>query len=105
MKIQVESLRDLIVPLSVEEFLERYWEKIYFHLENAPDRFERYFSPGDIDTWLTSVRTGLPNSIIVAAPEGAETRSERFRPRDISADDVYAAFTKGYSLILNHMED
>ena len=105
MEREVESFEDLIAPVSVDEFFASYWEKTFLHLQNEPGRFSEYFSSRDIDSWLSSVRSGLPDSIVITAPEGAEVRTERYRPREISVDAVYIAFAKGSSLVLNHMED
>lgn len=105
MERDVESFGDLIAPLSVEDFFASYWERTFLHRQSEPSRFSNYFSLRDIDIWLTSVRSGLPDSILITAPEGAEARTDRYRPRDISVDIAYAAFARGCSLVLNHMED
>ncbi len=101
----LKSFGDVIAPLSVDEFFANYWEKTFLHLQNEPGLFSNYFSLRDIDSWLTSVRPGLPDSIVIAAPEGAEVQTERYRNREISVDIAYTAFARGSSLILNHMED
>jgi hypothetical protein len=101
----VESFGNLIAPLSVDDFFANYWEKTFLHLQTESGRFLNYFSLRDIDSWLTSVRSGLPDSIVITAPEGAEARTEKHRPREIGVDVAYAAFASGGSLILNHMED
>jgi hypothetical protein len=101
----VEAFGDLIAPLSSDDFFANYWEKTFMHLHGKADRFSRYFSSRDIDTWWTSVRSGLPDSIVITAPEGAETRTERYRPQEVRVDIAYVALTRGSSLILNHMED
>jgi hypothetical protein len=105
MGYDVETFDALIAPLSVDNFFADYWEKTFLHLQTEPARFSDYFSSRDIDIWLTSVRSGLPDSILIAAPEGAEAKTERYRPQDIGVDVAFAAFAKGCSLVLNHMED
>lgn len=105
MQPEAESFRDLIAPVSVDEFFADYWEKTYLHLQNEPGRFSRYFSLRDIDTWLTSVRSGLDDSIVITPPAGSKARTETHRPRGIGVDAAYVAFSKGSSLVLNHMED
>lgn len=106
MERSVESLADLIAPVSVDEFLANYWEKTYLHLQgDEPGRFSRYFSLREVDTWLASVRSGLPDSILVTPPAGVNAMTERYRPREIGVDALYSAFAKGSSLVLNHMED
>jgi ribosomal protein L16 Arg81 hydroxylase len=104
MERDVESFGDLISPLPVDEFFAKYWEKTFVHLQNEPGRFS-YFSLRDIDTWLASVRSGQPDSVVIKGPAGAETRTEKHRPGEISVDAVYAALARGCSLVLNHMED
>lgn len=82
-----------------------YWEETYLHLQGRPDRFAHYFSLRDMDTWLTSVRSGLPDSVMITAPEGAEARTEKYRPQEVRLDVAYASLARGSSLVLNHMED
>ncbi len=105
MEHNARSFRDLIAPLSFDDFLANYWERTFLHLQGEPERFADYFSSRDIDSWLTSTRSGLPDSIMITAPEGAEARSDKCRPGDIGADAVHMAFARGSSLVLNHMED
>ncbi len=105
MKQAAESFSDLIAPLSVEEFFTGYWEKRFLHLRNPPSRFSDYFSLRDVDGWLTSVRPGLPDGILITAPEGAEARTEKYRNRDVGVEVAYTALSRGSSLVLNHMED
>jgi hypothetical protein len=101
----VNSLGGLIAPQSADDFFENYWEKTFLHLPNRSCHFLNYFSISDIDKWLSSVRSGLPDSIVIAAPEGAEARTEQYRPQEIGVEYVYAAFARGCSLIFNHLED
>lgn len=105
MERSAESFASLIAPLSVDDFFTNYWEKTYLHLQHGPGRFANYFSLRHIDSWLASLRSGLPDSIVVAAPEGAEESSQSYRPGDISVDAAYAAVARGCSLVMNHLED
>ena len=105
MKQMIESFSNLIAPVSVDVFFASYWEKGFLHLRNAPSNFSNYFSLRDIDSWLASVRPGLPDGILITAPEGAEERIGKYRNREIGVDTAYAAVAKGSSLVLNHIED
>jgi|tagenome__1003787_1003787.scaffolds.fasta_scaffold20981235_2 ribosomal protein L16 Arg81 hydroxylase len=105
MEPEVETLGDLLAPLSTEDFFRDYWEKTFLHLRGQPDRFSRYFSLRDVDRWMTSVRSGLPDSIMITAPEGAEARTDRYSPQGISLEAAYASLARGCSIVLNHMED
>ncbi|HEV7508013.1 MAG TPA: cupin domain-containing protein [Thermoanaerobaculia bacterium] len=100
------SFADLIRPLKPETFLDDYWEKKYLHISHqSAQRFEDLFSLRDIDRWLLCVRSGMPDSILLAAPQGSESGTERFRPQDSVVDHVYDAFSKGHSVVLNYLED
>jgi hypothetical protein len=105
MKKVAESFSDLIAPVSVDEFLKNYWEKRFLHLQDKPVRFSKHFSLQDIDSWLASVRPGLPDGIMITAPEGAEERTAKYKNREIGVDAAYEAVSRGSSLVLNHMED
>ena len=105
MKQAAESFSDLIAPISADDFLENYWEKRFLYLRNEPDRFAEYFSIQDIDKFLVSVRPGLPDGILITAPEGAEAQTGKYRNREVGVDAAYAALARGSSLVLNHMED
>ncbi len=101
----VRFLETLIAPMSSDEFFESYWENNFLHLRVPPERFSHLFSSSDIESWLASVRSGLPDSIVVTAPEGADQQTSRYRPRETTADAIGAAFSRGSSVILNHLED
>lgn len=100
------TLDDLIAPVTKEEFSSKYWERNYLHLQrNVPDFFRHLFSLDDIDRWLASTRTGDLSSVLITALEGRDAGTQSYRPRDITVDKVYEAFTQGQSLILNQLED
>ena len=100
------SFEDLIYPMKPQTFLDDYWEGKYLHVSrHSGDRFEDLFSLRDVDRWLMSVRSGLPDSILLTAPQGAESGAERFRPQDSIVDHVYESFSKGHSVVLNYLED
>lgn len=100
------NLDELIRPLVRAKFFEEFWEQRYLHLQqNNPDRFRHLFSLDDIDRWLAATRTGDSNSVMIAAPEGAQAGMQSYRPREITIDKVYEAFVQGHSIILNQLED
>ena len=101
MKHEIKNFGDLIAPLSVDDFFASYWEKTFLHLQNVPDRFSGYFSLRDIDGWLASTRGRL----CITAPEGAEARTDWYKPQEISTSIAYAAFARGCSLVLDRLED
>jgi ribosomal protein L16 Arg81 hydroxylase len=99
-------LEDLIAPVTRQEFFAEYWETKYLHIAwNQYGRFKDLFSLRDIDRWLMSVRSGLPDSILLTPPQGSESGAERFRPQDCKIDHVYELFAKGHSVVLDYLED
>jgi Cupin superfamily protein len=99
------SFDDLIAPIPFEEFVAKYWENAFFHNATRGSLFEPLFSLQDVDRWLTSTRTGESDSVLLIPAEAAVGATRRFRPRDISIDEVYGAFAQGHSVVLNKIED
>lgn len=100
------TFQTLIAPVSTSEFFASYWEKSFLHVRrNAPGTFDDLFSLDDVDRWLASTRTGEHNSVVITAQEGSDKGAERYRPRDVTLDRVYDAFTSGHSVVLNQLED
>jgi ribosomal protein L16 Arg81 hydroxylase len=100
------TLDDLIAPVTRDEFIHKYWEKGYFHIQrNDPDLFRHLFSLDDIDRWLAATRTGGATSVLITAPEGTQAGVQSYRPQEITVDKVYEAFAQGHSIILNQLEE
>jgi len=100
------SFCDLIAPTTLHQFVESYWEKGFFHgSTKSPHLFEPLFSLGDVDRWLTATRAGEADSVLLIPPESGEGGTRRYRPRDVTIDEVYEAFASGHSVVLNHLED
>jgi len=103
---KVTSLESLIDPVSPQEFLTNYWENNFLYLpRNRSDRFEDLFSLRDVDHWIRSTRSGMPDSVLTTPPEGAESGAQRYRPQDVAVDNIYENFANGHSVVLNYLED
>lgn len=99
------ALEDLIAPLDLDGFFERYWEEDRLHVHrNQSGFYNHLFSLSDVDRWLMSTRDGDPDSILIAPPEGTVGGSKKYRPGEISIDEVYDLFSRGYSIVLNGLE-
>lgn len=101
----INTLDDLIAPLTPETFFSDFWEKQYLHLRNEPGSFDHLFSIDDVDRWLLSVRFGAGDSVTIATPDGAEKGLQKFRPQDLAIDSVYDSFASGHSVVLNYLEE
>jgi len=100
-----ESFASLIAPVTPEDFLARYWERGYLHLErNRPGLYDDLFGLGDVDRWILATRTGDPDGILVVPPTGSEVSLQRYRTGELAADQAYEAVAEGHSLILNQLE-
>ncbi len=103
---QVTSLESLIAPVTTQEFFDNSWEKSFLYVpRNERGRFEHLFSLKDIDSWIRSTRSGMPDSVLTTPPEGAESGARRYRPQDVAVDSIYDAFAEGHSVVLNYLED
>jgi hypothetical protein len=100
----MENLEDtfagLIAPISVADFLANYWEKDFLHLSAQHSRYSRYFSLLDFDKWLSAPRGHL----YVSAPQ-ARTKTQKYRPQEISSSFAYSAFARGCLLVLGPLND
>lgn len=105
------SFEELIAPVSAAAFFADYWEKQHLYLPMREQRwFSDLFSMEDVDRWLMSTRSGGPDSILVAPPDGADHEKsgggmQHHRPRELPIDEAYSAYSKGHSLVLNQLED
>lgn len=106
MKQAASTFESLINPVTPKVFLTKFWEKQYLHVpRNQPGLFETLFSLGDIDCWLRSTRTGPMESVLTTPPTGSEEGAQRCRPEDVKIDELYEAFSKGHSIVLNYLEN
>jgi ribosomal protein L16 Arg81 hydroxylase len=105
MKKPILALDTLIDPVSTRDFFEQYWEKKFLHVSrNETSLFADLFSLRDVDRWLMSVRSGLPDSVLLTSA-GTGGSLSKFRPQDLSVDAAYDAFAKGSSVVLDYLED
>jgi ribosomal protein L16 Arg81 hydroxylase len=105
MKSIVESFSSLIAPLAPDEFLARYWEKQYLHLErNQSGLYDNLFGLDDVDRWILATRTGEADGILIVPPAGTEVSLQRYRTGELAADKAYEAVADGHSLVLNQLE-
>ncbi|HEY4592363.1 MAG TPA: cupin domain-containing protein [Thermoanaerobaculia bacterium] len=107
MESVAQSFETLIDPVTPDAFFKDYWEKQHLHLErNRPSLYDDLFSLGDVDRWILSTRqTDQTDAILVAPPEGTEVSQQRYRAGELPIEVAYEVFTKGYSLVLNRLEN
>ncbi|HEV7504590.1 MAG TPA: cupin domain-containing protein [Thermoanaerobaculia bacterium] len=96
------SFADLIAPTSTEVFFADYWETTFLHVHNAPGRFARYFSLRDIDTWVSSTRSGV---VFVLLPKDEGIRFDIHQAQDLTPGDVLGNFRRGCAQILKRLAD
>lgn len=100
------DFESLIAPVSREEFLAEYWEKKQLHIHRRQDGFyDTVFALDDVDRWISLTRTGSLNSILVKPPEGTQAGARSYRPRDVTSDTLYDAFSGNQSIVLNNLQD
>ena len=106
MERQAWSFDKLIAPHRPADFFDGCWEKEFLHIRrNQPGLFDGLFSLADIESWLHIVPGGETASVLVVPPEGGKEAGREYRPREIGAGDLYDAFSKGSSLVLNGLEN
>ena len=96
-------LEELISPVSVDDFLDQYWEKTFLHVSGDSDRFSDLFSIGEIEHWMASNKSGPANSVVLTTNVGDTVETQRFRPEEARFADICAGIARESSLVLNHM--
>lgn len=96
------SFADLIAPTSTEDFFADYWEATFLHVRHAPGRFAGYFSLRDIDTWVSSTRSGV---VFVLLPGDDGVRFDIHQARDLTPGAVFGNFRRGFAQILKKLAD
>ena len=99
---RIESLLD---PVSLQEFLEKYWEKepLILHREN-PDYYRQLFGIDKVDQVLDLNRpTG--GSIRVVKSQQPLLASKYENPDgSLNLNQLYAAYADGYTVVINEIE-
>ncbi len=98
-------LDDFLAPLGARAFVEKHWDRQLLHLDRGGrGGYERLFSLGDVDRWLSAVRSGPRDSILLAPGDGTGGSGPRQRPEDVPPATLYECFARGGSVVLNHLE-
>lgn len=98
-------LDDLLAPLGAKTFLDEHWDQRLLHLDRGGrGGYEKLFSLGDVDRWLSAVRNGPRDSILLTPGDGTGGAGPRQRPEDVAPATVYDTFAKGGSVVLNHLD-
>lgn len=102
----ISTFENFLSPVSSDEFFANYWERDRLHVSRGrSDFYDSVFSMQDIDRWLGSAKTNEADAVVLAAPVGANSGKKQCRPSEIGMGEIYALFSKGYSLVLNHLEE
>lgn len=96
------SFADLIAPTSTEDFFADYWETTFLHVRHAPGRFAGYFSLRDIDTWVSSTRSGVV-FVLLSGDEGVWF--DIHQAQDLTPGAVLGNFRRGFAQILKRLAD
>jgi hypothetical protein len=105
MRPSLATLDSILSPVTSTTFLSQYYEKSFLAVKGARARFSSLFDVASIDAWLMNTRSGLRDSIVITSPEGAEVRTDAYRPQELRLDLAYSLLAKGHSIVLNHLED
>src|SRR5262245_8207904 len=96
------SFADLIAPTSTEDFFADFWETTFLHVRHTPGRFGGYFSPRDIDTWVSSTRSGV---VFVLLPGDEGIRFDIHQAQDLTPGAVLGNFRRGFAQIFKRLAD
>jgi ribosomal protein L16 Arg81 hydroxylase len=97
---------DLIAPVAEEAFFADYWTKQPLVSRQAPALLEGLFDLDDLERYLVSVQPGVGSLLLVKEGKPAPTTvfEDMFR-EGYSTQTVYAAFSEGYTIVLNFVHE
>lgn len=97
---------DFLAPVSPNEFFTNYWERDRLHISRRRSGlYDSVFSMQDIDRWLASAKVNESDAVVLAAPAGSDSGKKQYRSGEIGMGEIYDLFSKGYSLVLNRLEE
>lgn len=100
------TLENFLAPVSADDFFTNYWERDRLHISRRRSGlYDALFSLQDVDRWLASTKINDADALVLAAPEGADSGKRQCRPGEIAMEEIYDLFAKGYSLVLNRLEE
>jgi len=108
--MEVVNFANLVAPLSVEDFFQKYWGKSFVHQQHDQfDYFKKILTPADIDDFLS--RQNLPADGIKLVNKGekvppdewtkSETLLDGTRTVVVNPEKVFKLFNKGATIIIN----
>jgi ribosomal protein L16 Arg81 hydroxylase len=100
------TLEDLIAPVSLKDFRERYWEKEYLVISRGnPDFYRSFFSLADVDRCLFSRRSDPRQVLTIVPPPQSPQKPTNHRNSEINPDRLYSAFSSGATIRLESVQE
>jgi ribosomal protein L16 Arg81 hydroxylase len=103
----INSLKDIIAPLSEEEFLSSYWTRSFTHFPGTPGRFEGLYSWEHLNHVLEEHRL-IPGRLRLSRnAKPIETTQYLYGPGDyrLRSTEFVKQLANGATLILNHADE
>src|SRR5436309_14677084 len=96
-------IREFLRPLSLEDFLEQYWEKTYCHFSRGEaGYYENLFSLADVDSIITLCLRGDANAFeLVKAGHPRPDKDKYYVNGRPEIYRVYDSYSKGFTIVIN----
>ena len=106
MTATVLSFEELIAPVTVDEFRDRYWEKeCLFVSRGNPSFYKSVFSLADVDRCIFA-RRGDPRSLLtIVPPAQSGQKVTNHAVSEVSAERLYAAFNSGATIRMESAQE
>jgi ribosomal protein L16 Arg81 hydroxylase len=100
------TLDNLLAPITLEEFRDKYWEKDFLFISrNDPTFYQSLFSLQDVDRCIFSRRTD-PRPVLTLAPPAQHGQPARqYRISEVTMDKVYSSFNSGATIRLERVQE
>jgi ribosomal protein L16 Arg81 hydroxylase len=100
-KIKTLPFKDLIAPITPEDFFSKHWEIHHLYIpRNKPSFYDGIFSLEDIDHAIASSSGVSQDNLAIIPPVGSNRNIERFIPSDAPMEKIYTEFSSGSTIRL-----
>lgn len=101
---KISSFKDILNPITVDQFLEEFWEKKLLILErNNPDYYKSLFSIQKVDEVLDLSRPKGGSIRVVKNQDPLLPTKYENLDGSLNLNQLYAAYADGYTIVINEL--
>jgi ribosomal protein L16 Arg81 hydroxylase len=104
-KKKLKGFADLIHPVTIDNFVDEYWEKQVLHIKrDDPEFFSSLFSIDDLDKLLEYSRPRGSSLRVVKSQQPLNPTIYENQDGSLNLNQLYAAYADGYTIVVNEIQ-